>query len=70
MIEPPWRQFAGLSQNYVVVYLKTRAEPGTQIVESFGGGQPIRTWLSPVRIREPTAAELEETEICRQARPP
>jgi hypothetical protein len=65
LLEPPWRQFAGLSQNYIVLYLAERSEPDTEFTETFGG-EPLDPGYHLFEVREPTAAEIEAVESCEQ----
>jgi hypothetical protein len=62
--EEPWSTLAGLSQNFVVLYLKDALLPNTQAGLAFGFKQPAVAGYHLIGVRDSTADEAQAAKAC------
>jgi hypothetical protein len=62
--ESPWRDFAGFSQNYIVLFLKSPAPAGSMTAAILGSAKQVPAGYGLYSIRGPTTAESVESARC------
>jgi hypothetical protein len=62
--ESPWQTFAGFSQNYIVVYLRDRADSGSVTSAILGSTDGVPAGYGLYAVRVPTEADFEASQEC------
>lgn len=64
-LKEPWRNFAGFSQNYVIIYLEQAAKAGTWLSEVIGGGVTLTRGYHLLHLLPPPTREAyDQREAC------
>ena len=60
----PWVSVRGLSQNYLLLYLKQAAVPNGRLANGFGAKEGLAEGYHLIEMRSPTAAEEKTAKAC------
>jgi len=63
-LKEPWREFAGFSQNYLVLYLPSPAPSGSYIASAFGAPSGLERGYHLLAIHSLNEQQYTETQAC------
>jgi hypothetical protein len=63
-LKEPWREFAGFSQNYLVVYLSADAKPDSWLASAFGAPSGLKRGYHLLALNSHDELEYQQREAC------